>query len=188
MPLGISEVLFVKDYWNPVELFHFFGLMISIEDFLFCFSVGGISSVLYKIAFKKEIDYKKRYHYHRWYISLGPLVLIFFYFLNFNFMHASIIGLFVSALVILLSRKDLWKEIFFGGILFSIFYFFFLLSLSLIFPFFIPSQWRLNNLMGIFLFGIPLEEIFWALSFSMVWSGVFEYFFRFGIKDKEKNV
>jgi len=103
-------------------------------------------------------------------------------------MHASIIGLFVSALVILLSRKDLWKEIFFGGILFSIFYFFFLLSLSLIFPFFIPSQWRLNNLMGIFLFGIPLEEIFWALSFSMVWSGVFEYFFRFGIKDKEKNV
>ena len=48
MPFGLTEPLFVPDYWNPPSLF---GLAqrtgFDLESLIFSFSIGGVAVVLY---------------------------------------------------------------------------------------------------------------------------------------------
>ncbi len=50
-PLGLTEPLFVPEYWNPPTLFDLAQMTgFDIESLIFCFSIGGIATVLYEMA------------------------------------------------------------------------------------------------------------------------------------------
>ena len=52
MPLGLTEPLFVPLYWNPPSLFNLAQRTgFDIESLIFCFSIGGVGSVLYRLIF-----------------------------------------------------------------------------------------------------------------------------------------
>lgn len=47
-PFGLTEPLFVPEYWNPPTLFDLAQRTgFDLESLIFCFGIGGVSSVLY---------------------------------------------------------------------------------------------------------------------------------------------
>src|SRR3989338_10389481 len=52
-PFGLTEPLFVPEYWNPPSLFNLAAKTgFDIESIIFCFSIGGIGVILYEFFFK----------------------------------------------------------------------------------------------------------------------------------------
>jgi hypothetical protein len=192
MPLGLTEPLFVPGYWNPASLFdlaHRTGF--DIESLIFAFAIGGIGSVLYNlicpVAQKalSEVKIKqKRHHWHWFILFISPLVFILlFLFTTLNPIYNATISMFLGALATLFCRPDLKKKIWIGGALFLMLYFIFFVSLIIIFPNFVQGTWNLGALTGIFVLGIPIEELLFAFAFGMLWSGFYEHFFWLKLKN-----
>ena len=55
-PFGLTEPLFVPEYWNPPSLFELAQKTgFDIESFIFSFAIGGIGAVLYTSLMRKRI-------------------------------------------------------------------------------------------------------------------------------------
>ena len=53
MPFGLTEPIFVPEYWNPPSLFDLAQRTgFDIESLIFCFGIGGLGVVLYDFIFK----------------------------------------------------------------------------------------------------------------------------------------
>ncbi|PIN93121.1 hypothetical protein COU56_03855, partial [Candidatus Pacearchaeota archaeon CG10_big_fil_rev_8_21_14_0_10_31_9] len=53
MPFGLTEPLFVPEYWSPPSLFNLaVKTGFDIESLIFCFAVGGIGTVIYELFFR----------------------------------------------------------------------------------------------------------------------------------------
>ena len=56
MPFGLTEPLFVPEYWFPPSLFDLAKKTgFDIESLIFSFAIGGIGTVLYNLIFKKNL-------------------------------------------------------------------------------------------------------------------------------------
>lgn len=53
--LGVTEPLFVPEYWNPPSILKF--CRWDLESFIFCFGVGGLAAVLTELPKIKKIIY-----------------------------------------------------------------------------------------------------------------------------------
>ena len=184
-PLAFTEPLFVPEYWNPPSLFNLATTTgFDIESFVFTFSIGGIASVLYEFFTNKEkhkkISIKQRHKeigvFHK--IALmSPIVsfLIFVFYLGINVIYLAILSMVIGIILLLLCRPDLKTKVITGGILFLVFYFFLFLVINLISPEFVKDVWTLNELLGIFVLGVPIEELLFAFCVGMLWSGYYEH-------------
>ena len=83
--------------------------------------------------------------------------------------------MFIGGIAAILCRPDLLKKTFAGGILFLIMYFIFFLLFNLIYPYAVENFWNLKVISGILLLNIPIEELMFAFTFGMMWSGVYEH-------------
>ena len=175
----ISELYYLKDYWRP-EIFT--GWPVGIEDFLFGFFIGGISSVIYEEIFgKKHSKRTNRDHHWSWFIipisALFILVLnALFFIFNINSIYVSLVAFFLITLVILCFRRDLWIDSIMSGVLMGLVMFFSYLVFLTIFPEAIHRWWLLNNISGILINGIPAEELLWAFGLGMVCGPIYEFF------------
>src|SRR3989339_1374939 len=72
-PLGLTEPMFVPEYWNPPSLFDLAARTgFDIESLIFCFAIGGIGAVLYESVFRvkhKKMSshemHSKRHRFHK---------------------------------------------------------------------------------------------------------------------------
>lgn len=193
MLFGLTEPLFVPEYWSPPSLF---GLAektgFDIESFIFSFSIGGIASVLYSFIFYAgpvRLDKtEKRNKRHRLHLYILFLPFLVFPFLavatNLNHIYCGIIALFAGALATLYCRPDLRGKIFIGGLLFTILYFFYFGSILVFFPDYVRTHWNLGALSNLFILGVPIEEILFAFTFGMYWSGIFEHSAWYTVRSK----
>ena len=66
MPFGLTEPLFVPEYWYPPSLFDLaIKTGFDIESLIFSFAIGGIGTVLYNLIFKRrfiEMPHTERSH------------------------------------------------------------------------------------------------------------------------------
>jgi len=184
----ISELWYLKDYWRP-ELFT--GWPIGIEDFIFGFCVGGISSVIYEEFFGRHYSNRLNREYH-WHWFLIPMIALFifvfntlFYVFKINSIYVSVITFLVLALIITYFRRDLVVDSLMSGILTGLAMFLSYLVFLSIFPEAVHKWWLLNNISGIFIHGIPIEELMWAFGWGMVGGPVYEFFA--GLKFKKTN-
>jgi hypothetical protein len=60
--------------------------------------------------------------------------------------------------------------------LFLAYYILFLQGLEVLAPGYIERVWKLDVLLGVQIFGMPVEELLFAMGFGMYWSGVYEHF------------
>lgn len=184
MPLGLTEPLFVPRYWNPPSLFNLAQKTgFDLESLIFCFSIGGISSVFYKIIYNtRNVPLtnaeRKKHHWHGL-LLISPVILfiIISFLTSVNPIYNGIISMFLGSLASLYCRPDLKVKIFVGGLLFAGFYFGFFVSLILYFPDYVNRVWNLKDLSGFLFFGIPVEELLFAFSFGMLWSSLYEHLF-----------
>lgn len=181
---GLTEPLFVPAYWNPPSLFDLARRTgFDIESFIFAFGLGGIGAVLYNGLTGKEmaaLDQRERNHpRHRMHrIALLTTFVAFpiLYVLPWNVIYASIAAMLAGAIAGLLCRPDLLRKTWVGGLLFLGFYTVFLLGLKWSAPGYIEQVWNLPALSGVVWFGLPLEELLFALTFGLYWAAVYEHF------------
>lgn len=183
-PFGLTEPLFVPEYWNPPSLFDLAQTTgFDVESLIFCFAIGGVCAVLYNVLTRRvehpipEMEKRQPLHRHH-YKALGSPFLVFLalYFFPWNPIYPGIVGMVVGAAATMACRPDLKTKTWVGGALFLAFYVIFLLALQLTAPGYIERVWNFKALTGVRLFGMPLEELLFAFGFGMYWSSVYEHF------------
>ena len=181
-PLGpISQIFwFSESYWRPEYLFSIkiLGVGVGVEEALFGFAAGGISSVIYEIIFRKEVSYGKR----RTALAIvifggGALFFVLLAVGGLNPIWASNVALFTAAVTMVFLDRTLKFDFLFSGILMlfvAIVIYLFSLSLypNLVEQFFIP-----HGISGITMLGIPLEELVWFTTWG-AFAGIFYEFWR----------
>lgn len=182
---GLTEPLFVPEYWLPPSLFDLaFKTGFDLESLVFAFSLGGLAAVLYErvtsVVFQSPIRDVERHSFrHRLH---GPLllspVLLFLALLfgsDLNRIYSSEIALTVGGLMTWICRPDLARNMFTGALIFLGFYFLFFLSLLLAFPGYVERVWNLPAISGVLVLGVPLEELVFALALGFYWSSAYEH-------------
>jgi hypothetical protein len=186
-PFGLTEPLFVPEYWSPPSLFNLaINTGFDIESLIFCFGIGGIGSVLYNLVTKQiplpvsTEELNKPLHRHHYKALAAPVIafpiLYFFPFINWNPIYPSIIAMIIGTIANILCRPDLKRKTWVGGLLFLIFYVIFLVGLEVTAPGYIERVWNTEALTGIHIGFMPIEELLFAITFGTYWSGVYEHF------------
>lgn len=182
--LGFTELLFVPKYWSPPSLFdlaHRTGF--DIESLIFSFGIGGIAVVIYEHIFRTSHEKIKpheqhlpRHRYHLLTILSAPVILFFLLVAtSLNPIYSAIIAMIVGGLFSWYCRPDLKKKMLVSAFIFLGIYFVYFLTLIAFYPGYVEQVWNLKNISGILVFGIPLEELLFALSFGFLWSSVYEH-------------
>lgn len=182
--LGLTEPIFVPEYWDPPSLFDLARRTgFDIESFVFCFAIGGIGTVLYRALAQREPravthaeSHSPRHRFHL--LALGAPYLVFLplYFLPWNPIYPGIVALAVGGAANMLCRPDLARNTLLGGALFATLYAAFMLMLTVWSPGYIEHAWNLPALSGVLISGVPLEELAFGFAFGLYWAGVYEHF------------
>ena len=186
LPFGFVEYLFVPEYWNPSSLFNLIGKFgVGLESFLFFFIVGGIAAVIYEVIDrKKTVKLRLR---HKFFFGPYLVVVLIFVFLELLFPSKTIYNLIISSLIgatmIAIKRKDLIVQIILGGLFFGLIYLLLFSLFNRLFPDYITATYTLENIWGIMIWGVPLEEIAAGFGAGACWSTFFEYIKGYRTKD-----
>lgn len=158
-----------KDYWNPIRAG---GWVLGPEDMLFAFNVGATACLaavwLYRhqpIAGEQPRSHIKRI------LAVGipaQCAFLLLYSMCRSGIGSMILAQLMAVVPVFLLRPDLWRFSAAGGIGFPLIYCGVLRTVYWILPGFV-SCWKSTPPWGLFLFGIPLGEIAWAVSFGLFW-------------------
>ena len=184
MPLGLTEPLFVPEYWNPPSLFELAQRTgFDLESLIFSFAIGGIGAVLYDVLARRESRqmshaerHSGRHRFHALALAAPFIAFPPLYLLPWNPIYPATAALAIGGLANVLCRPDLARNTLLGGALFLALYALFMLALTAAAPGYIDSVWNLAALSGVIVAGIPLEELAFGFSFGLYWSGVYEHF------------
>lgn len=182
--LGFTEPFFVPEYWNPPSLFdlaHRTGF--DIESFIFSFAIGGIAVVVYERIFgtvhTKMTEHERHLPHHRYHlfsILSSPFIFFALFFTtSLNPIYSAIIAMFVGGILSWYCRPDLKIKMLASALIFLGIYFFYFLTLTTLYPGYVEQVWKLKDISGILVLGIPLEELLFALSFGFIWSSIYEH-------------
>ncbi len=183
-PFGLTEPIFVPEYWNPPSLFNLAANTgFDIESLIFSFAIGGIGSVLYE-AFVKVKHIKMSHHEmiskkHRFHLLalLSPFIafILLSFFTSLNPIYSVSISMTIGSIAAMLCRPDLISKVVVGSLLFFSLYLVFFLTFNFIYPSIVEQVWNLEAISGILILGVPLEELMFALTFGALWASYYEH-------------
>ena len=182
--LGVTEPIFVPEYWNPPSLFDLAQRTgFDIESFIFCFAIGGIAAVLYSALARRQPGAvvagersSARHRLHALALMMPYLAFPFLYVLSWNPIYPGIVALAIGAASTVACRPELGRKTLLGGLLFFVLYAAFMALLVVFTPGYIERVWNLGDLSGVLIAGVPLEELGFGFAFGMYWSGLYEHF------------
>ncbi len=183
-PFGLSEPLFVPEYWSPPSLFDLARQTgFDIESLIFCFGIGGIGAVLYNLLTGLRRGHmpggerqSPQHWLHHWALVAPFIAFPFLYLFRWNPIYPSIIAMGLGAIATMACRPDLIGKTWIGSVLFVGYYALFLFGLDWTAPGYISRVWNLDALSGRSAAGIPIEELLFAAAFGAYWAGVYEHF------------
>ena len=181
--LGLTEPIFVPEYWNPPSLFELAQRTgFDLESLIFSFAIGGIGAVLYNSVTRQDLvpvsaaeRRASRHRFHPAAIAAPYVLFVPLYFLPWNPIWPSIVCLLVGAAAAVFCRPDLKAKTLAGGTLFLGLYAIFMLGLRWFAPGYVEQVWNLPTLSGVLVYGIPLEELLFGFAFGAYWTGVYEH-------------
>jgi hypothetical protein len=178
-PMALTSLLFVPQYWHPPSLFNLDDkIRVGIEDFLWAAAVGGIAAIIGEILLKEHLRTLRRSHHRRRY---GPFLLAAVVFLALRFtlhwktMPGTIVALALCALALAVLRPNLVKLMLVSAASFTLLYFILFQIVLALYPDFVQRFYTLQNLLGKYVHGVPIEELLFAASGGAVWSVAYEY-------------
>ncbi|MBX3173517.1 MAG: hypothetical protein KF709_03850 [Gemmatimonadaceae bacterium] len=183
-PFGLTEPLFVPEYWDPPSLFDLAQRTgFDVESLIFCFGIGGVAAVLVaaltrrtRTAAPAHERTASRHRFHRWALASPFITFVALLPLGWNPIYPGIVAMLVGGVASLLCRPDLARVILLGGVAFVAYYAVFLVGLEASAPAdYIRSVWNLQALSGVMIGFIPLEEVLFAFGFGTYWSGIYEH-------------
>ena len=182
--LGLTEPIFVPEYWSPPSLFDLaLKTGFDLESLLFAFGVGGIAVVIYERIFRvkhakigMEERHVPRHKYHLLALLSAPIIFVLLLiFTDLNPIYSTFIALIGGGLFTWYCRPDLKKKMITSAFIFLSLYFVFFLTLTLMYPGYVEQAWNLKAISGILIMGVPLEELMFALGLGFLWSSVYEH-------------
>ena len=178
-PMALTSILFVPQYWTPPSLFDLDQrIRVGIEDVLWAAAVGGIASVVAEILLKERLSALRKGVRKR---HLAPFVVVVVVFIVLELWHPgktiynTIIAFAIGAVVIAVLRSDLIPTMLIGALSFALLYFALFLVFLFLYPGFIQRYYNIPNLLGIYLLGVPIEELLFAGTGGAIWSVAYEY-------------
>ncbi len=169
-PTGFLSVFFVPAYWDPVCVIEWGKT--GFEDLLFSFVNGGIVWVLaiWPLRHKLSVEINGIRVFARFiFLALPSLLLGSLAFVSgIEPMAINFILLPVICIFLLWQCNEGWKIMIGGAFLFAMFYMAVILFAYTAFPNFI-SQWNQDALSGYMVWGVPIEELLWSLSYGATW-------------------
>lgn len=171
----IAQIYALADYWNPPYIF---GPVFNIEDFLYGFFYGGIAAELLEAVTGRE-DSDQKMKKRSWLVVLMFFVTLVSFVLlvdqlRLNSIFAHIISPIVAGTCIVLTRRDLAGAALQSGLILVVFTSVWYLVILSMYPHAIEQSWMLENLSGILLIGIPIEEYIFAFSLGFGGSVFYE--------------
>lgn len=181
--LGLTEPLFVPEYWNPPSLFDLAQRTgFDIESLVFSFAIGGIGAAAYSMAARRPLQplpdglrFVARHRLHRLALAAPALAFVPLHLLSWNPIYPAILALGMGGATTALCRPDLARGTLLGGVLFAALYAVFMVLLIVAAPGYIEQVWNLHALSGIRPAGIPLEELAFGFAFGSYWAAVYEH-------------
>jgi hypothetical protein len=184
-PFGLTEPLFVPSYWNPPSLFDLAQRTgFDIESVIFCFGIGGVGAVLVNVVTRRATRpvapaerHHPRHRLHR-FVLIAPFVIFALSApFDWNPIYPGVIAMVAGGALSAWCRPDLGRSIALGSLVFVVYYGVFLAGLELTAPVgYIETVWNLDELSGIMIAFMPLEELVFAAGFGSYWAGVYEHF------------
>lgn len=167
LPLAFTESFFLGVYWSPIFLFDLGGRYgFGIEDVLFVALLGMLTCASYPTAFRKGLRpaAKKRSRV----ACLLPLAVggvglaVVLLTSTIPIIHGTwcVMGLFV--LVTWVVRGDLIGPCCAGGAIVTVCYWLICLGWQILYPGVFTSAWNQEALSGLFVLGVPIEELIYA--------------------------
>ncbi len=179
MPFALTSLLFIPQYWQPPSLFNLdTRFHVGIEDFLWAGAVGGIASILGEYILKERLAETRRSHRR---IHYAPFVVVGILFLVLQLWHPNktiynmVISFAVGAVVVAFMRPDLIRLMLTGALNFTVLYLLLFVYFLILYPDFVKRYYTLQNFLGIFIFGVPIEELMFASTGGAIWSAAYEY-------------
>lgn len=178
-PLGLTSILFVPQYWTPPSLLNLDQrFRVGIEDILWAGVVGGIASVIAEILLKEKLASNRnqlhKRHYAPFIVMVGVFVILEFWHPG-KTIYNTIISFAACALVVAFLRSDLILPMIAGALDFLLLYAALFVYFLALYPDFIQRYYNIPNLLGIYIFKVPIEEFMFAASGGAVWSVAYEY-------------
>ena len=178
-PLAVTSILFIPQYWTPPSLFDLDArFRVGIEDFLWAGAVGGIASVVGEIVLKERLAARRKQRRKKHDLPFIVLVVVF---AILEFWHPgktiynTMIAFTVCALVVAFLRGDLILTMLVGSAIFTLLYLLLFLYFLALYPDFVQRYYNVSHLLGIYILGVPIEELLFAASGGAVWSIAYEY-------------
>lgn len=178
-----SELLYLRDYWHPETVGTYpFGP----EGFLFGFLLSGIAVSIYEEVYGRHIYRVKKLQ--------RPLFVLFFtvvfilivlplvFWVKMNSIYATTIGLLVIATIVTFLRRDLVTDSLMSGLLTGLVMFLGYIVFLFVFPEVVDRWWSLQNVSGILVWGIPIEEMIWAFAVGATIGPIYEFLLGYKLK------
>lgn len=108
-------------------------------------------------------------------VSAPLLFLVLLVLTRLNPIYAAALALLGGFVATLYCRPDLWRKMLLSGALFLVLYFVVFVLFNLAFPGYVAVVWNLDALSGVFVSGVPAEELMFAFTFGLYWSSVYEH-------------
>ena len=178
-PMALTSLLFVPEYWRPPSLFDLDQkIRVGIEDFLWAGAVGGIAAIVGEILLKENLRILRGSRHKRHYAPFMVTAVVFLvlrFALNWKTMNSTIVALAVCTLVLAYLRPNLIRLMLTSALSFTVLYFALFLMVLALYPYFVRNYYTLENLLGIYVLGVPIEELLFAATGGAVWSVAYEY-------------
>lgn len=182
--LGLTEPIFVPEYWNPPSLFDLAQRTgFDLESLIFCFAIGGIGAFGYHALAGRSLAPMPmherpaaRHRFHRLALAAPFAAFPPLYLLPWNPIYAGIAALVIGGIANVACRPDLARNTLLGGALFTGVYAIFMILLIVSAPGYVEAVWNLGALSGWSVGSIPLEELAFGFGFGMYWTGIYEHF------------
>ena len=169
---------------------------ITVEDFLFAFSLCGIAAVLYQALLGKHVKRLRgeRVILHPRHMHwLSQIIIIFAVWASVSMtltalfpiasVYAFAVGGLLIATYIIADRHDLLLNALVSGLFLSFLVFVLeQIFFTRLFPVDAGSAWQIENLSGILLGSVPIEELLWIGTVGFALGPLYEYVRRYQLK------
>lgn len=185
-PFSLTSSFYEPEYWSPHRVWN---LSTGMEDLFFSFTAGGVVWLFAVIFFRRRLilfPAPKPIWRRYWQCALYALAAsLFFFWLGWGVMKSTLVVLYGWGFSLLAFQKKLWPVAFWGGASFLAIHILMLKFFFSLCPHFL-GQWNLAAVSAI-IWGMPLEELAWALGFGFTWPLYMAYVFNVQVPERSGN-
>lgn len=173
--LIMEYVVWTTDWWNPRTIT---GTRVGFEDALLGFALGGIVATLYPFVFRKKLKESNEHNNRQTSFIIGLSIstgFILWVFFNINSSIVWIWGTIIPTIAMYYLRKDIISQSLWTGFLVMLLGLPVYWILYFIEPSLFTEWWMVENLTGITILKVPLEDYTWLLGLGLFFGPIYEF-------------